>query len=650
MRITSKIIIDLQQRKTIPQIEVMQNDACTRVVAAALYCGSTPWEVPVEVTAVSLAYRKSDGTSGWYDTLPDGTPACSVNGNTVEVQLAPEALTCAGKVAASIVLQDSNLNRLATFPFIIMAEADPAADKRLSNNYYRMRSLADADQAMLELQQTLSEAAMLDITNLLTTAALTKGYYYSTAQGGLKAGTAYDLYTVYLAPGSYTIYPRVRFVTNITEGTENDVTKTSATVAPHTFTVTIPSLCHISVYSSDVDPKLFTEGTELSGVDFLGVKRLAPDIKIPSAYTVNNLLTDAEFTPGHYYNKDQGTPIVSAAGYNLYKVYLYPGDYTAYPKARFITDLTANTQIGSSSVKPTAEESKFTVTQPSIYYISMYATDAHPKLFTTGANPDEIDDVGIRRLPADVKVENPYDGNVLRGKTWVAFGDSFTQAGYSSADGIDESEYKFQDGPYAGKQITYPYIIGLRNNMEILNKAAGGMSLTKNDNAQASGKPYYFADPAALRYEDIPAGTDYITLWFGINDSKTSAAYPIGSTVGTIDDETPETFYGAWNIVLRSLITNHPFAKIGIVITNGSAPEYTEATRAICHKWGIPYLDMEKDPGVPLMLRVNEREGLCQEVKDLRNAAFRVSASNKHPNTAAQYYQSTFIENWLRSL
>ena len=224
-------------------------------------------------------------------------------------------------------------------------------------------------------------------------------------------------------------------------------------------------------------------------------------------------------------------------------------------------------------------------------------------------------------------------GNVLYGKKWVACGDSFTE-------GVDGE--KFADGVFAGKNKVYPFFIGERNNMIIVNEAVSGSNMTYISERHNSWENGCFS---ANRYKNIPSDADYITLYFGINDDNYSAP------IGTIDDEVNTTFYGAWNIVLEYLIENHPFAKIGIIITNGSSKKYTDAERAISRKWGIPYLDMEADyQHVPLMQRVTERTEVCQKALELRKKAFAVSDSNTHPNAKAHEYESTFIENWLRTL
>ena len=232
--------------------------------------------------------------------------------------------------------------------------------------------------------------------------------------------------------------------------------------------------------------------------------------------------------------------------------------------------------------------------------------------------------------------EKALASNVLSGKVWIACGDSFTAGGYGPDDGFDESVYKFNDGPFAGQNIVYPFIIGARNNMTVINMAVSGMTMCNIDGTRVNS----FSNEV---YLGVPANADYITLKFGINDVNYS------SPLGTIDDDDTTTFYGAWNVVMRHLLTNNPRAKIGIIVTNGSMQQYTDATIEIAKKWGVAYLDEVNDPTVPLLHRV-DRDGVAEEVKALKLATFRVGPNNTHPNVDAQNYEASFVENWLRSL
>lgn len=231
--------------------------------------------------------------------------------------------------------------------------------------------------------------------------------------------------------------------------------------------------------------------------------------------------------------------------------------------------------------------------------------------------------------------ENSF--NILWGKTYAACGDSFTHGDFT---GLDESEWYIRDGMYRGERRVYPFLIGARNNMRVINSAVNGCTMADKEGRDAD---HVFVREA---YQNIPADADYITLCFGINDWHQEI--PLGSPEGT----DPFTFYGAWNTVMEYLLEHHTYAKIGIIVTNGigEVGTYTEAERVIARRWGIPYLDMQADPRVPLMHRVADRPELCEKAKEIRLRAFRVSETNTHPNPQAHEYESTFIEHFLRSL
>ena len=152
-----------------------------------------------------------------------------------------------------------------------------------------------------------------------------------------------------------------------------------------------------------------------------------------------------------------------------------------------------------------------------------------------------------------------------------------------------------------------------------------------------------YTDPFDI--EEPSHDADYILIKFGINDDNHHKNAPIG----TIDNSTNETFYGAWNVVLEYLITNHPWAKIGIIVTNGCNAAYATAIRESAKKWGIPYLDEANGENVPLLIRTN-KSYVCAKAKELRENQMKVSDGNAHPNVKAHEYESTIVENFLRSL
>ena len=160
-------------------------------------------------------------------------------------------------------------------------------------------------------------------------------------------------------------------------------------------------------------------------------------------------------------------------------------------------------------------------------------------------------------------------------------------------------------------------------------------------------------------YKTIDPDIDYITLYFGINDShhRDKSTGSDGEdqtgiiTLGTIDDTDISTFYGAWNVVMEYLITNYPKAHIGIIVSNGcETADYPEAEIAIAKKWGIPYIDLNGDERTPMMNR-STNESVCAKARELRSKQFAVNYGvNGHPSAEAHEYESWFIESWLRTL
>lgn len=243
-------------------------------------------------------------------------------------------------------------------------------------------------------------------------------------------------------------------------------------------------------------------------------------------------------------------------------------------------------------------------------------------------------------------------GNVLNHAKWYCGGDSYSEGDYTNSPNPEST--KFTDGIYAGKNKVYSRFIALRNNMDLhlLAKCGATCGAWKEDvEAGTVDTPthtntfYYNQLPQILSNED-KTFNGYITLWFCINDGS-------HCTLGTIDDETVNTFYGALNWSAIQLITNFPLAKIGFIVSNNANSSYQQAVREVAQKWAIPYLDMEGDPQIPTISgkRTNQDIPVDSRVRTLRwDNNFRVASNNGHPNEIAHEYQSTFIENWLRSL
>lgn len=168
MNITHLRSVDMARRMPMVPVDAVQGDSNTRILKLKLLENGQDWAAAEAVTG-AVAFRKSDGTKGLYDTLPDGTKAVTMEGGTVSAVLAPQVLTCAGEVSAAVVFHDENLNQLAAFPIVIRVAANPAAGQAASNDYYRystMEAVSEAIDAFLskaeEALQTVHDTATED--------------------------------------------------------------------------------------------------------------------------------------------------------------------------------------------------------------------------------------------------------------------------------------------------------------------------------------------------------------------------------------------------------------------------------------------------------------------------------------------------------
>lgn len=234
----------------------------------------------------------------------------------------------------------------------------------------------------------------------------------------------------------------------------------------------------------------------------------------------------------------------------------------------------------------------------------------------------------------NITVDN-FD-NVLYGKKWACVGDSVTY-------GVDETLNS------EGERETYEYFISKRNNMTLYKDAISGsvMAVTKIHQDDPDTYEENYRQPFSLnRYKNIPLDCDYVTIWFGINDSNDV----VGNTLGTIDDTENTTFYGAWNVVMKYLITNMPNAKIGIVVSFMMKDTFTQAVRDIAKKYGVKIFDIPADENIPYWHTGSSANAqmVDSEISALRRLNWWVNPS--HPSREGYKYISYPFENWLRSL
>lgn len=245
------------------------------------------------------------------------------------------------------------------------------------------------------------------------------------------------------------------------------------------------------------------------------------------------------------------------------------------------------------------------------------------------------------------EIEALKRSNVLWGKSLVACGDSFTEGDFTNW--TDSEGRSNHDSPVIfdsemNMYKTYPWWIAKRNNMRLKNfgKCGGTIAIPRDYLASPDTVDINIRKPFAHEtYKNLGDDIDYILIMYGLNDMT-------NCELGTIDDQTNETFYGAFNVVYKYLIQKYPYTKIGAIVCNQTLREdYAKAVKEVSVKWGIPYLDLLGDTGISTTLF---KTGMCDEAREIRNSQFFVAADNGHPNHIAHEFMSTYVEEFLRRL
>ena len=117
MYVKHVIEMDLAGQAVMPRVDMVEGDQYARQLELSLSAGGEAWEIPDDVHAL-IRYRRTDGSGGEYDTLPDGTPAWSASGNVLTLTPAPQILTCPGSVMLSVTLLQGDF-RISTFSILL---------------------------------------------------------------------------------------------------------------------------------------------------------------------------------------------------------------------------------------------------------------------------------------------------------------------------------------------------------------------------------------------------------------------------------------------------------------------------------------------------------------------------------------------------
>jgi len=170
-----------------------------------------------------------------------------------------------------------------------------------------------------------------------------------------------------------------------------------------------------------------------------------------------------------------------------------------------------------------------------------------------------------------------------------------------------------------------------------------------------SGTSSYGAENSPLidRFGDIPEA-DLISIFMGTND------YGHDTPLGTIDDKTDVSFYGALNVIIPALLEKYPDATIVFItpmhrygygtnsgtgkahtydsVPNGAGhtlEDYANAIKAVCEKYSVDVIDLyelcDLDPSLDMTREQYMEDGL-------------------HPNALGHNYIANILEYWFTEI
>ena len=167
-------------------------------------------------------------------------------------------------------------------------------------------------------------------------------------------------------------------------------------------------------------------------------------------------------------------------------------------------------------------------------------------------------------------ISSSESGSQWQGITWVAYGDSLTEANYRA-------------------RTQYHDYIKNETGINVLNYGISGSGYARSENA-------WHSRITELAEVDF----DVITFFGSGNDLNKSE---VDKELGTASDSGTDTIAGCINTTLEKLYSIKPFAKVGIItptpwvnqtpkVSGCYMEQYSELLIAIAKRWGIPVLDL----------------------------------------------------------
>lgn len=246
-------------------------------------------------------------------------------------------------------------------------------------------------------------------------------------------------------------------------------------------------------------------------------------------------------------------------------------------------------------------------------------------------------------------LESGSNIKTVNGKTLLGSGNINITAGNSNTSSYwaGKKMVCVGDSITAGSGTTQTYWSMLTDLMELESMTGMGIggSCVSAQSDYGTGN-----SPLISRYKNIPEA-DLITIFMGTND------WGHETPLGTIDDTTDVSFYGALNVIIPGIMTLHPNARLiwitpmhrygfgtskilGTAFTYDHVPngrdctlkDYVDAIKAVCERYSVPVIDLFSMSGLHPSIAAHKSTYMPDGL---------------HPNKAGHEKMAYLIQKWL---
>ena len=449
---------------------------------------------------------------------------------------------------------------------------------------------ADIDSTVAKID---NKASLTTTKNLFDVTKVTDGFFMS--QNGAAVANSTYCYSAKIPVeplSAYVMNGKTRF-TAYYDKSGIVTTGGSSSELPAFSIITIPSNVYfivVTVYTAGKSSYQFEKGTSATVYEpytdpYLKLSKLVKPVETEMFEKTKNLFDKYNSIIGSFINWGSGFPQVS-------EIYSCSGYIEIIPSTSYY--ISGNGNIGylawytSAGVFISGNEAyTFPITSPSnAKYIRMTSrtnniSTAQLEANTVATAYAEPYILKTRYLPTS-SVISPWIG-----KKAGSFGDSITA------------------------QNLWQPAIAITHNITIANYGVGGTTI-------AGGGTTSFAE--GTRVAALPTDLDLILVMGGTND------WAQNILLGSINDNTTATFYGALNVLIQLLLTKYPTKRIVFMTTpygeiysyelrgwdnaytnkctdsnnnvfKYTTDDYAEAVRQACKKHKIPYVDINAEAG-----------------------------------------------------